>query len=679
MKKGLKIIIVVVVAIILISTAFLVLYHPTSAKAFTDTSEAYSPGQLDPATGFGVTDGPLYAALFQNLVEFNGSSTQLVPVLASHYTNTNDTNYTFYMRSNVKFSNGQPLNATSAWFSFARGIVMGQGPYASDYSGTLFNGTMAAASGVYLPWGIIGALENAGYHIPTTTYNISGKDITMANYTVAGNDLAYILSHFNYNTTDMKVMEYKDQALVVNTTDNVFIMNSEHKYAYLLSDIAGWWGDIVEPSYVDAHDGVQVNTANSYTDANGVIGSGPYVISSVGKGLSTIVIKANPHYWVTSAMVSNGSVPMIAKPASIKTVVIDYGLDHADRLEDFDKGISQISTVSPSSFKEMINGFHNTTERNSSLVKTYNTIGVCYFSINTQKSYTNNTNFRAALYDALNYSQEMAAYKNNYNGSAEAYMELGPLSPIYGQAMYNPLNYPVPAQNLTAAVQNLTLAGKAMNFYVKLPNGNIIGDKSGTDLSTYTFTLTGITPFSAIETAEITNAIDSFKEIGLDFRSTGVSSSQVNTWTTPGSTPQFTYVVWEPDYNDPIGQQLIPVYDKADGGEYGGNKAWVDNSTLQSIFTTLDFKNLTDQEKIMKNKVEKIVYDQYAYMWLPMSDRIFFVSPDVHGFVFNSITSSYFYNLMTFTGKLSSSTGFMTIYTLVADIEMAVTNVTLKF
>ena len=137
--------------------------------------------------------------------------------------------------------------------------------------------------------------------------------------------------------------------------------------------------------------------------------------------------------------------------------------------------------------------------------------------------------------------------------------------------------------------------------------------------------------------------------------------------------------MWEPDYNDPIGQQLIPVYDKADGGEYGGNKAWVDNSTLQSIFTTLDFKNLTDQEKIMKNKVEKIVYDQYAYMWLPMSDRIFFVSPDVHGFVFNSITSSYFYNLMTFTGKLSSSTGFMTIYTLVADIEMAVTNVTLKF
>lgn len=680
MKKGLKIIIVIVVAIILISTAFLVLYHPTSTKALVDTSEEFSPGQLDPATMFSVTGEPLLTALFQELVEYNGSSTtQFMPVLASHYTNTNDTNYTFYMRSDAKFSNGQPLNATSAWFSFARGIVMGQGPYSTDYSGILFNGTMAAASGIYLPWGIIGSLENAGYHIPTTTYNISGHNVKMANYTIAGNDLAYILSHFNYNATDMKVMEYKDQALAVNMANSTFIINSEHKYAYLLSDIAGSWGSIVEPSYVDAHGGVHVNTPNSYLDANGVIGSGPYVISSVGKGLSTIVIKANPDYWVTDAMVSSGSVPEIAKPASIKTVVIEYGLDHTDRLEDFDKGVSQISKVSPSSFKDIIDGFHNTAERNSSLAKAYNTIGVCYFSMNTQKAYTNNTNFRAALYDALNYSQEMSVYKNNYNGTSEAYMELGPLSPIYGQAMYNPLNYPVPTQNITAAIQNLTLAANAMHFYVTLPNGTKIGDTSGKDLSTHTLTLTDITPLSSIETAEVTIAIDSFKEVGLNFQSTGVAPSEVNSWTTPGSTPQFTYVVWEPDYNDPIGQQLIAVYDKADGGGYGGDKSWVDNSTLQSIFKTLDFKNTTDQEKIMKNKVEKIVYDQYAYMWLPMSDNVYFVSPQIHGFIYNPFTESYYYNLMTFTGKISSSTGFMTIYTLVADIEMAITNATPKF
>ena len=676
MKKGLKIIIVVVVAIILVSTAFLVLYHPT--HAFTDTSQTAAPEQLDPATGFFTTNGPLFSAVFQTLVEYNGSSTNVTPVLASHVTNLNDTHYIFTMRSGANFSNGQPLNATSAWFSFARGIVMGQGPYAADYSGTLFNGTMAGITGVYLPVGIIPALINAGYHISNTTYKVN-KTVTMNtyNYTIAGNDLASILSHFNYNATEMKVMNYANQSLVVNS-NGTFQINTEHKYAFLLSAIAGWWGDIVEPSYVDAHDGVQVNTPNSYLDANGVIGSGPYEISSVGKGFSTIVLKANPNYWVTSAMVNNGSISAIAKPASIKTVVIDYGLSHADRLEDFDRGISQISRVSPSSFKQMINGFHNKTERTGALVKSYNEIGVFYISMNTQRSYTNNTHFREALYNAMNYTAQLKVYNNNYNGTPEAYTELGPLSPVFGKAYYNPNNYPLPKQNLTAAIANITTAGKEMGFYVTLPNGSKVGDTSGTDLSHHTFAITGISPATSIETASMSAAISSFTHIGLTFKTSLVTESTVSGWTNASATPHFVDLGWLPDYLDPIGQQLIDVYSPAAGGAFGGNDAWVDNTSLNANFTNLDFKNISDQKQAMYN-VQNLTYNQYAYMWTPMPDAVYFVAPNVHGFVYNNITSSYFYNMMTFTGKLTSSVGFMTLYTLVADIEMAFTNAAPKF
>ena len=676
MKKGLKIIIVVVVAIILVSTAFLVLYHPT--HAFTDTSQTAAPEQLDPATGFFTTNGPLFSAVFQTLVEYNGSSTNVTPVLASHVTNLNDTHYIFTMRSGANFSNGQPLNATSAWFSFARGIVMGQGPYAADYSGTLFNGTMAGITGVYLPVGIIPALINAGYHISNTTYKVN-KTVTMNtyNYTIAGNDLASILSHFNYNATEMKVMNYANQSLVVNS-NGTFQINTEHKYAFLLSAIAGWWGDIVEPSYVDAHDGVQVNTPNSYLDANGVIGSGPYEISSVGKGFSTIVLKANPNYWVTSAMVNNGSISAIAKPASIKTVVIDYGLSHADRLEDFDRGISQISRVSPSSFKQMINGFHNKTERTGALVKSYNEIGVFYISMNTQRSYTNNTHFREALYNAMNYTAQLKVYNNNYNGTPEAYTELGPLSPVFGKAYYNPNNYSLPKQNLTAAIANITTAGKEMGFYVTLPNGSKVGDTSGTDLSHHTFAITGISPATSIETASMSAAISSFTHIGLTFKTSFVTESTVSGWTNASATPHFVDLGWLPDYLDPIGQQLIDVYSPAAGGAFGGNDAWVDNTSLNANFTNLDFKNISDQKQAMYN-VQNLTYNQYAYMWTPMPDAVYFVAPNVHGFVYNNITSSYFYNMMTFTGKLTSSVGFMTLYTLVADIEMAFTNAAPKF
>ena len=670
MKNSLKVLIVVIVAIILIGTAFLVLYHPT--EQFTDTAQAIAPDELDPATGFFISDGPLYSAVFNTLVEYNGSSTSIVPVLASNYTVIHDQNYTFDIRPYANFSNGQQLNASSVWFSFYRGIIMGQGPYASDYSGILFNGTCYANTsiGIALPNGTIPALESAGY---TITGNMSQQ------YKTAAMDLDNILSHFNYNATEMKVMSYPGQALVVNSNDNVSI-NTMVPYAYLMQDIAGWWGDIVEPSYVDAHGGVTYNSPNSYLDANGVIGSGPYIISSVGKGFSTIVLRANPHYWVDG---HTSQVPSIAQPAHIKTVVIKYGLSHADRLEDFDRGISQISTIAPTSFKQMIDGYHIAADRNSSLAHAYPEVGDCDISINVAYQYTNNTHFREALYDAMNYSAELKIYDNNFNGTAEAYQELGPLSPVYGHAYYNPDNFSLPAQNLTAAIQNLTIAGQEMNFYVKLPSGKYIGNTTSinshaTDLSKHDFVITGISPLSTVSTSELAVAISSFSDIGLKFSTTAVTGSVVSTWTTNTSTPQFTIDLgWDPDYPDPIGQQLIPVYDVAEGGTYGGNMAWVDNSTLQKYFTNLDFQNRSTQIHEMKN-VSKIVYNQYAYLWLPMPDDVWFVAPDVHGFVFNPITSSYFYNLMTVSGKLTSSVGFMSIYTLVANIEMAITDIVPK-
>ena len=112
-KRNIKIIIAVVIAVIMVGAAFAVLYHAPKAP-FTDVSQTSATGSLDPATAFFTTDGPLFTALFQGLTEFNGSSTtQVVPVLASSYTIHNDQNYTFSLRTDAKFSNNQSINATS--------------------------------------------------------------------------------------------------------------------------------------------------------------------------------------------------------------------------------------------------------------------------------------------------------------------------------------------------------------------------------------------------------------------------------------------------------------------------------------------------------------------------------------------------------------------------------------
>ena len=629
-SKKTKIFIAIIIAAIIVIAGVSIVLLDHKSTVFTDTAQTAAPGSLDPASGFFTTNGPLFGAMFNTLTEFNGSSTtQVVPVLASSITNVSDQNYTFNLRSYANFSNGEPLNASSVWFSFYRGIVMAQGPYVADYPNILFNNTNYANVSIAIPWGLRSALVNAGY---TLSGNLSNQ------YKQAATDLDSILSNFNYNSTELKVMEYPDQAVVVKST-HVVEINTMKPYSYLLQDVAGWWGDILYPAFIDQHGGVVYNTQNSYVNLHGAIGSGPYMLESASSGLGTIVLKANPNYWVDG---HTSQVPSIAQPAHIKKVAIKYGLSHSDRLEDFDKNTSQISEVGATSFKSIINGFYDKSEANGNLVKSTAVLGTFYISMNVQRSYTNNTHFREALYDALNYSAELKPYDNNYNGTAMAYTELGPLSPQYGKAYYNPDNFPLPTQNLTAAVQNLTAAGDEMHFYVKLPGGTKIGNTSGTDLSTHDFVITGTSPPTSLEDSQVAVAIASFGDIGLKFTSKYVTEAVVGTWDNASVTPHFVDLGWEPDFSDPIGQQLEAVYDITDGGI--GNKAWVDNNTLQKIFNNLDFLNVTDQTKEMKN-VSRIVYDQYAYMWLPMPDAYYFVQPYVHNFQYNSFMG-YFYNLM---------------------------------
>lgn len=639
-SKKIKIFVAIIIAAIIVIAGVAIVLLEHKSTVFTDTSQTTAPGSLDPASGFFTTNGPLFGAMFNTLTEFNGSSsTQVVPVLASSITNVSDQNYTFNLRSYASFSNSEPVNASSVWFSFYRGIVMAQGPYVADYPNILFNNTNYASVSIAIPWGSRAALVNAGY---TLSGNLSQQ------YKQAAMDLDSILSNFNYNSTEMKVMEYPHQAVVVKST-HVVEINTMKPYAFLLQDVAGWWGDILYPAYIDQHGGVLYNTQNSYVNLHGAIGSGPYILESVSSGLGTIVLEKNPKYWVDGHV---SQVPSIAQPAHIAKIEIKYGLTHADRLEDFDRNTSQISEVGATSFKSIIDGFYDKGERNGNLVKSTSVLGTFYISMNVQRSYTNNTHFREALYDALNYSAELAPYDNNYNGTAMAYTELGPLSPQYGKAYYNPDNLPMETQNLTAAVQNLTIAANEMHVYVKLPNGKIIGDRSGADLSTHDFVITGTSPPTSLEDSQVAIAISSFADIGLKFTSSYVTEAVTGTWDNASVTPHFVDLGWEPDFSDPVGQQLEAVYDVTDGGI--GNKAWVDNSTLQKIFTNLDFLNITDQTKEMK-VVSRLVYDQYAYMWLPMPDAYYFVQPYVHNFQYNSFMG-YFYNLLyiSYSGNTAS-------------------------
>jgi len=628
---------VVVVIIIAIAAGVYFLTHKTTTtttttptfdtSVLTDIAQPAAPDSLDPATGFYVQDGPLFSAVYQELVEFNGSDYhEVVPVLAENYSVENDYNsFVFNIRPYATFSNGMPVNASDVWFSLYRTILMGQGVGVSNYIGLLFNATQYSTDGnIALPWGVCDAIQNVtGIH-------------TEGNANLTAKILSQILSNFNpSNTTIMKIMEYSNQAVVVlgNNKVEVNLLPGIH-YKFFLTDMASWWGAIVYPGYIDAHGGVQYNQQNDYINQNGAIGSGPYVISSVQTGFSQITLKANPNYW------ANGhSVPVVAQPAKIPNIVIYYGLSHTDRLEEFDKNQAQISYVSVPYISQMESSYYNSSASSAILDNLGETPGVFYISMNEQVFPTNITDFRLALEHAVNYTDLLDLYSVKGNILAKEF--LGPISPTF-PGYYNPDNLPMYSYNLNEAIHYLQLAGEQGKFYVTLPNGTKIGDTSGSPLPT--LDIYTLSPVPQITQEELTIVEQDLAQIGVSVNVKAVAASVTDNWDSASSTPALVQLGWVPDWPDPVAQQLIPVTDINDGG-LSGDLAWMNVSTLTQMYNTLPYiTNVTEQEQLV-GKAYNITYNNAPYIWLPYPSTYYFVQPYIGGLQYNPYVG-YFYNMM---------------------------------
>ncbi|AWR96271.1 ABC transporter substrate-binding protein [Acidianus sulfidivorans JP7] len=598
-----------------------------NSTTLTDIAQTAPPDALDPATGFYTQDGPLFTALFQELVEFNGSNYhEVVPVIAQNYTNISYQHWIFYIRHGIYFPGGVQVNASTIWFSLYRTILMGQGPGVANYIELLFNSSVYASTGYAIPFGVNYAIQNVT-GLPTAN-----------NYTLTAEVLASILSHFNANNATIeKIMSYPDQAIVVLSPYEVEI-NTLEPYRFFLFDIASWWGAIVNPVYVDEHGGVQPNTANSYIDEYGMNGTGPYLLIHVSPGFSTLVLEANPNYW------ANGkNVPAVAEPAHIKYVVIDYGLSHTDRVEEFLHNQAQISYVSVPYLSQILGvSPYSVIPMNASFRNFGSTPGVLYISMNTQKFPTNITDFRLAIVHAINSEQLLNLF--SYNGKPLAIEYLGPISPQF-PGYYDPEDYSPYQYNPGLAMKYLNEAGYEGDFYVVLPNGTILGNPNGNELPT--LDIYALAPVTPLEQDELEIISQDLSQVGLSVSVKYVLPSVTDSWVTPSGTPALVDLGWFPDWPDPVFQQLMPLTDVQFGG-ISGNLAWFNNTELQQMYEKLPFiTNATEQINLVA-KAYQIIYNQAPYYWLPFPNNYYFVQPYVQGFTYNPYVG-YFYNMMYYS------------------------------
>ena len=259
----------------------------------------YTIQYLDPTVDYVGYDLGIMNNVYEYLLWYNGTSgTQIIPWLAQNYTVASNHRQVFFnLRSGISFADGEPFNATAAYFTILRGFIIdGAAPTGFGYG----------------PAWITEQLAN-----------------TSLSYVLSGQSQAYNESWVN---------EVLAENFIQITGPNSFTMNLQH-YDSAFPYLWATWGDpIVAPEYTMSHDialwtsqgyklpyptlsGNETNQITQYfydevstcrvaptTGGCGETyydesvqgsegGTGPYILQSYSPSSSNIVLKANPNYW----------------------------------------------------------------------------------------------------------------------------------------------------------------------------------------------------------------------------------------------------------------------------------------------------------------------------------------------------------------------------------------------
>ena len=148
MKAISRTVVAVVIILIVVIGAGSAYYFSTTTTPTTTTTPATTAGPpisnpntliqadsadastFDPAAGSGIwLDENIQCQLYDRLVTMAENSAVIVPMLAESWTVSPDaTTYTFQIRQNVKFANGDPLDANAVKYSLDRVVIMGFDP-----------------------------------------------------------------------------------------------------------------------------------------------------------------------------------------------------------------------------------------------------------------------------------------------------------------------------------------------------------------------------------------------------------------------------------------------------------------------------------------------------------------------------------------------------------------------
>jgi peptide/nickel transport system substrate-binding protein len=243
---------------------------------------------LDPAVTYTTPGWEVVEQIYQGLLAPNGTSySTFVGALAQNWTVSSDgMTYTFWLRPNVTFSNGDPFNAYVMWFSIYRTLVMNQGP------AWILGQNLAAGNGM--------------------SFNVTDKMLNSINYV-------------NPNSTDLGYMSYANQSVQVVQPNELMIhlgygYNGQAPYSAFLATFITPMAMAVDPKVVEANGGVVAGQPNNWMETN-ALGTGFYELQSWVQGQSVTLVR-NQNYW--GANVPASQLNEAIQPAILDTISIYY-------------------------------------------------------------------------------------------------------------------------------------------------------------------------------------------------------------------------------------------------------------------------------------------------------------------------------------------------------------------
>lgn len=602
-----KVILAILIVVVLIAAgggySYYHFYNQTPSKQ-TKTSlvvaESEQPDSLDPAVTYSTPGWEIDNQIYQGLIGPNGTSdTSYVGVLAKSWTISNDLmNYTFNLRNNVNFSNGDPFNAYVMWYSLYRTLIMNQAP----------------------AW-ILG--QNFNYS--------NGAD-----FTVTANDL----NTFNFTSptsAQLSVMEYANQSFqVVNKYEIILHLgygyNGAVPYTDLLATLITPMAAAVDPIVVNNNGGVTDGAPNSWMVTHAV-GTGFYTLKSWIQGQSITMVK-NTNYWADNMATSELNSDI--SPAILQTLTINYKSATA-AIADLKSGAAQIIEAPTSDYKTVsnISGVNV-----SVLPAAFGSSQGAYFVYMDPEGPFLNLSVRQAVSYAIDYQGIINTVFGNL-----ATQWVGPIPP--GFPNYNAsINGLSPYQyNATKAAELLAEAGYQATF----PNNGTVLNKGGTAFPLTDFLYTSD---SASET-QVANILQSeFNAIGMNIKLTPLTFSQYQNVVWSYNTTQ--YYMGLNFYTEDYTASSDYVDALADGGYVGTSMYY--NDTVFNL--TVNATSTLNQQQQIQNytQITNYMYNSYWFIWTYVPYFLSINQNNVVGMVPNAAGSGAGYFMYYNTVHYASST-----------------------